>query len=358
MRSLCVLVLVLSVLLTACGDSKSDDESAALPPAITTETVEQIALRQILDAEDMLYFDPVLSPDGRAALFTLMSYTDFIPIITVFDTFTGEQLLVIPTEKLSAASPTSYATNTAYSPDGTQIMIGISPLDDAAGEIAIFDATNGDEMQRFTVPHLSSGGAAYALDGEVIVASTFDDETVAAGLVVLDATNGDLLGELALAAPIVWLEAQNNVIAYNTYQGDTVLPFAREGSTITFGEAIYTHDTRSMGYYPFAPDGSLFTILDGTARHVRLYAMADGALQSTISIPGEADSSILDAYTDGEFIVTSEGNMVRIFDRGGTLLTERENPSSLALCRMDAGRITLLCSSEGSVAFWGVSDVD
>lgn len=354
-----VVLIVLSLCIAACGGANTQAQSPETPvppPSITAETAGQITLRQTINQENMLYYEPVLHPSGRAALYLTMSNTDYIPVITAFDTFTGEQRLALTTDMLSESWDDRYIASIDYSPDGTSILIGLPrSTESILGELIVVDAASGDERHRFSVEHLSSGGAAYGSNGTVIIAARYDFEPDDASLLVLDATTGATLGSLELDAPANWLTASDHTIAYNTYQGDTVITFALNESGVSFSEPIYSSETRSLSYYTFSPDGSLFTTYDSDQREVHLYSTVDGTLQTTIQMP---DSKVFDAYTNGELVVVAGENMVRIFDLAGTLLTEKEHLATISVCRMDAQHITLICNSEGGVSIWGIDAAD
>lgn len=359
LRTGSVLMIVFSLCIAACGGANTNAQSPETPvppPSITAETAGQITLRQTINEENILYYEPVLHPSGEAALYLVMTNTDFTPVITVFDTFTGEQRLALTTDMLSESWDDRYVASIDYSPDGTSILIGLPrSTESILGELVVVDAASGDERHRFSVEHLSSGGAAYGLNGTVIMAARYDFEPGDASLLVLDAATGDTLGSLELDAPANWLAASGHTIAYNTYKGDTIITFALNEGSVSFGDPIYSNEKRSLGYYAFSPDGSLFTTYDGDQHEVRLYSTLDGALQTTIEVPG---SQIFDAYTDGELVVVAAENAVRIFDLAGTLLTEQEHLAAAGLCRMDARRTTLICNSEGGVSIWGIDAVD
>jgi hypothetical protein len=361
MRITGILFMILSLTIAACSSQQVDAQPPApreLPPSISVETAQQLVLRQTLGEENTLYYNPILHPGGEAALYVVMNNAEYIPVITVFDTFTGEQLLALTTQMLSESWDDRYVASVEYNPDGTAILIGLGRTGSDPGELVVVDAADGEELHRFTVEHFSSGGAAYASSGAVIIAARYNFEPNEASLLVLDAATGDQLGSLVLDVPANWLVASGNTIAFNTYQGDTVITFQLDETGVSFSDPIYLSEKRSLGYYVFSPDGSLFTTYDSDQHEVRLYSTGDGSLETAVQVPGEPDSRIFDVYTDGELVVVAEENLVRIFDLAGTLLAEREHLTTAGLCRMDVQRITLICNSEGGVSIWGIDPVD
>ncbi len=356
-----ILFMIFSLTIAVCGHQSVTAQSPVpreLPPSISVETVQQLVLRQTLDEEHMLYYDPQLHPSGETALYMVMDTTDYMPVITVFDTFTGDQLLAITTEDLSESWDDRYVTSVDYSPDGISILIGVARTGSDPGELIIVDAASGKELDRVSVEHFSHGGAAYALNGKVIVAARYDFEPGAASLLILDTATGDQLGSLPLDAPANRLATSGNTIAYSTYEGDTVIAFELSETGVSFSDPIYSSELPRFGYYVFSPDGSLFTTYVSGQHAVRLYSTIDGSLQTTIQVPGEPDSNLFDAYTDGELVVVAEDDQVLILDMAGTLLTKHERLTTVGRCRMDAQRITLVCTSESDVSIWGIEPVD
>ena len=353
MRIPVVLCILLSLVLIA-GGPPATAQGPTDPPQITAETADQLTLRQTIGGDERRYYRHELSPDGSSVMYQVQDADWNLVGLSLFDTYTGEERLVLLAEELSEEPPSAINPIPVFSPDNTSFLVMVAPFTDDPGEIIVFGTDGGAELRRFPTQR-RAGGPVYALDGSVLVIDYMDVETYDDALVALDAASGEILGETPLPGPSSWLCAQGDAVAYNTFDGDVVVRIERdEAGGVSFSEPVYASAQHGFGYYAFAPDGSAFTIIDRDAGEIRLYSALDGTLQAAVPVSVPADTSIGDAYSNGELVVVSLGSTVRVYDLEGTLLVELEKQYGGRFCRIDAANTTLMCSGEKGGEFWGV----